>query len=270
MFDRIIVSCDDSEFVQYWFIVYKAWKKFYPNIKTTIGFITERKKTDPLILEMKKYYDDVVILKPVENVPIANQAKVARHYLATTYGDEICMVEDIDTIPLQKEFIDRITNARTKETLLAVGYEILENTEHHGKFPISNMTAESYIYKKFFNPENLSWEDLIKSFIDLKKFDHKEAINVNKNIFSDESLVRVLVNRWSPDFFNITRVRRDVDIFNYWIDRSWWRIDGTKLQSGQYVFCNFLRPFDLNFNYIEPIIYYIFNENLKINEVIKL
>lgn len=269
MFDRIIVSCDDTEFKQYWYIVYKAWKKFYPTIKTTLGFVTNRDYNDELVMEMKKHYDDVIILKPVENVPTANQAKVARHYLATTYNSEVCMVEDIDTIPLQKEFIDRITSSRKPETLLAVGYEILENTEHHGKFPISNMTAESYIYQKFFNPKKLSWEELIKSFIDLRKFDHKEAINVDKNIFSDESLVRVLVSRWSPDFYNITRVRRDVDIFNYWIDRSWWKIDLNKLNNGEYVFCNFLRPFKDNYVKIKPVVDYILEEDLELNEVIK-
>ena len=56
---------------------------------------------------------------------------------------------------------------------------------------------------------------------------------------------------------NIQHVERAVDIRTDWIDRSWWGIDEEKLKNGQYVTCNFLRPFEKYEEHFKPIIEYI-------------
>ncbi len=263
-FDRIIVSSDESYFLQYWIIVAKAWNKFYPEKKLTLAFVTN-KTYDNLTVKKLQEYGEVVLFPVIDGIPTANQAKMARHILATKYENDISMIEDIDSIPLQRGFVDRVTSFKEEGKLLSVGYEVYENSEHKGKFPISNITGEGNIFKEILNPNNLQYEDLIKSWIGLKVFDHKEAINNPSSVFSDESLFRALIIQWNG---NVTKTRRDVNIHTDWIDRSWWSIDSDKLNNGGYVMTNFLRPFDENYSRIEPIVKYIFGEDMEKENVV--
>ncbi len=77
-------------------------------------------------------------------------------------------------------------------------------------------------------------------------------------MFSDESLMRVLINRWNSDRSKITDVDRSANVQVNWIDRSWWKIDANKLNSGEYFICNFLRPFSNHYSQIEPVVFYIY------------
>lgn len=274
MFDRIIVSCDDSHFKDFWFIVTKSWNKYFPDKKVCLAFVTDRKEDDELVLKMRKHGE--VYLFPIQpNIPTPNQAKMYRHILAGNFGSDICMIEDIDTIPLQKKFVQDITSKREPNTLLNVGREVYNNTEDKGKFPISNITAESNIFKSLINPDNMHYHDLFISWCDIKHYDNKESVS---NIpdpsgmiggFSDESLMRVLIERFKSSGGKTTEIDRGVDIRKYWIDRSWWRIDVDMLKNDKYVCCNFLRPFSSNYEKMESIVKYILDdENIKKEDVI--
>ena len=106
-------------------------------------------------------------------------------------------------------------------------------------------------------------------------YDHKESISNTPDPtgviggFSDESLMRVLINKYSPDKVGIKEIDRGVDVRKEWIDRSWWGIDIGKLRSDGYVCCNFLRPFSAYYQYCEPIVKYIWaDDNIKKENVI--
>ncbi len=103
----------------------------------------------------------------------------------------------------------------------------------------------------------------------MRVFDHKEAINIDPSVFSDESMLRVLISRWDPNKIKISEADRGADVRKDWIDRSWWSVNIDKLYNGEYFICNFLRPFSDNYNLIEPIVYYIYDTNdIKKDEVI--
>jgi hypothetical protein len=274
MFDRVIVSCDDSHFKEFWPIVSKAWGKYFPDAKVSLAFVTDRNENDELVQKMRKY-GDVHLFPVVEGIPTANLSKMARHILAGNFEEEICMLEDIDTIPLQTNFvIDRLSQ-REKGKILFIGKEVYNGQgTDEGKFPISNITGESFLFKKIVNPDNLTHVDLFKSWCNIRVFDHKESINNTPDLsglngFSDESLWRVLLNRYKISENDFCFINRGVDIQKYWIDRSWWRIDHNMLKNDEYVICNFLRPFSQHYHLIEPIAKYIFNdENIKKEDVI--
>lgn len=266
MFDRVIVSCDDSHFKDFWITVTRAWRKYFPEKKLSLAFVTERSEDDDLVKKMRNY-GEVHLFPVVPGVPTPNLAKMARHILAGNYENEVCMIEDIDTIPLQRGFVERITSKREIGKLLFVGREVYNgNGTDEGKFPISNITGESYLFKKIVNPNNLSNEELFKSWCDVKVFDHKESINNTPDLsgragFSDESLWRVLLHNSGLSEENFCFVERAVDIHQYWIDRSWWNVDRSKLESDEYVLCNFIRPFLDNYHQAEPVVKYIFGKD---------
>jgi hypothetical protein len=274
MFDRVIVSCDDSHFKEFWPIVSKAWEKYFPNAKISLAFVTDRDENDELVQKMRKY-GDVHLFPVVDGIPTANLSKMARHILAGNFEEEVCMLEDIDTIPLQTNFvIDRLSQ-REKGKILFIGKEVYNgHGTDEGKFPISNITGESFLFRKIVNPDNLTHVDLFKSWCNIRVFDHKESINNTPDLsglngFSDESLWRVLLNRYKISENDFCFINRGVDIQKYWIDRSWWRIDHNMLKNDEYVICNFLRPFSQHYHLIEPIAKYIFNdENIKKEDVI--
>ena len=108
-----------------------------------------------------------------------------------------------------------------------------------------------------YNYNNLNYEESLKSISDFKKYDLKESIINSKHGFSDESLIRVLIEINNVPVHHISR---NIDIYNDWIDRSWWKIDNEKLNSGDYIESNLLRPYGQHISQIKPIVDFLNNE----------
>jgi len=89
-------------------------------------------------------------------------------------------------------------------------------------------------------------------------FDSKESLVNSRDGFSDESLIRVLIEKNSVP---VQHIVRNVDIYNDWIDRSWWNIDIEKLKNLKYIESNLLRPYDENKQQIEPILQFLKDES---------
>lgn len=258
MFDRIVTSTNDNSiYLGFWKIQILSHKKFFPEKKLTIAFLTNRTQDDELVKEMIDSGIDVQLYKPIEGIPEGNHAKVLRYIGASQYKNEVCCITDMDTIPLQKEYLTKQTNLREPNKLLCIGAEVYEGKPEYGKFPAHHMTAEGKIFKQLFNPDNLEYEESIKLISDIKKYDLKESIINSIEEFSDESLIRVLIEKNNVPVQHITR---NIDIYNDWIDRSWWGIDIEKLKSGGYIESNLLRPYEDHVSQIKPILNFLNNE----------
>jgi len=252
---RIIVSADDSQFVEFLPAVYSAWKKFFPEIRLTLAFLSDREHDDPIFDALRKYAD-LYVYNSIDGIPVPNQAKMIRYICATQFEDEVVSVEDIDTIPLQREWFEKKFSERKPGTMLRVGKEVFYNTIFDDKMPISTMTAEGHVWKSLINPLSLSYNDLMNSWKTplLKTKDNKQNFGNKPEVFSDESLIQCLM--WetkTPETF----VFRDVNIHKDWIDRSFWKVDVDKLNRGEYICCNFLRPFRRHKEFFKPILKYI-------------
>lgn len=271
LFDRIIVSSDDSpNFLNFWPCVSKAWQKFF-DIQPTLALVTKRNENDVLLTKLKKH-GEVHIVPQIDNIPIPNQAKLARFMIASKFSNEVCMIEDIDTVPLQTKFVQNLLNMREDGKILAVGHEVYElmyNGSHAGKFPISNITSEGCNFLKLFNPNNLEYLDLMKSYVGMRIVDDKENIANDPSHFSDESMIRGLIYKHNLHHM-IQKVNRDVNIHQDWIDRSWWEYDANKLKAGGYVLCNFLRPCRENAQHFIPIYEYLYGYLPKPSELFVL
>ena len=276
MINRIIVSSDDSDFLNFWPIVAKAWNKFLPNAKITLAFVTNRDLEDPIFKKISSF-GEVYIFPKDPSIPSANQAKICRHVLACFFKNEVSMIEDIDTIPLQSDFVTNLSKEYEDGKILFVGNEVYNNTPDEGKIPISNMTGNGIEFSYLFDPSssiesflvgNKFSEDVFimwKDWKNLNVFDHKESLTnvpdaTGLNGFSDESMIRAIIHK-SNAYNRIKKIGRDVDIRDRWIDRSWWGVDGNKLESNYYVLCNFLRPIKENYYTCKPVIDFIYGYN---------
>jgi hypothetical protein len=207
----------------------------------------------------------VWVLEEQPGFPSPNQAKLARFYRAAMLIKSIITIEDIDTVPLQAGFIDRILGQRQENKLLLVGAEVYKGTPHEGKIPISQMTGEGNLFAALFNPENLIWSAFLNQFKGMGIFDKKENPQNPANAFSDESLVRALLWRLKEE--QIQKVNRGVNIKTDWIDRSWWNVDKSKLFLGNYICCNFKRPFIDKYSDVSAIMEYLFERPVSETEV---
>ena len=222
----VILSSDDSYFLEYWPIVHLAWEKFFPEWELKLAHITIEPRSQGIIHD----------LPLIPHIPTANLAKMARYYLASLQDKEVCIIHDIDSAPLNRDYGLRLLSQRQSGKLMAVGAEVYIHTQHAGKYPTSWMMAEGKIFQQLFNPRQLEWSDLVKSWIGMKRYDHKEDISAPANIFSDESLLRALIGTNNP---LVQYVNRDVDIQKEWLDRSWW---DDKKHPSKFIEVNFLRP----------------------------
>lgn len=251
MFHRIVTSTnEDKTYLEFWRLQSLTQKIFFPDQKLTLAFYTNRTYNDELVQEMISEGIDVKIYNIVPDRQEANVAKILRYICASEFENDVCISVDMDTIPLQSDYINRITAVREKGKLLGVGKEVLDGTPHEGKFPAHHMCGEGYVFKKLYNPENKNLEDLLKDLVGMKIFDHKEDIQNTPHTFSDESLNRALIYKNGVD---VHHIKRDIDIMNDWIDRSWWNLNLEKLTNGKYIEANLLRPWSNFSQEIKPI-----------------
>lgn len=259
--DKIILSStDDAKYIDFWPLVSRAYAKIL-KIPVLLAFVTEKEEHDEYVSYLRQF-GEVVLFKPVEGIPVANQSKIARHYLASLQKENVCYIDDIDLFPLNKDFIVNKVADRPKWHLLCVGAEFWAYG-NNGCFPVSQLTSEGLIFKDLFNPRNLSFSDLIKSFVGIKKFhEHKEDISnslssEDGNCFSDEYLIRYLR---SVNPVKELHKTRGFDWETQTIDRAFWkRFDQNKLDNHQYLFAHCVRPinFEHNREKIQPLIDYV-------------
>jgi len=264
MIDKIILSCnEDTTYSSFWPEVATAYKKMFPECEIHLAFVTHRDTLDPLVEYFGKF-GTVTTLKPFSRFPEFGQAKMARFFLAAQMEDAVCYIDDIDLFPLSKAFITDKTDKRPKDHLLCVGGEVYNN---NGCYPISQITAEGYIFKKFINPNSLDWHNAIEFWWQegMTHFEDKENIGLvydfAKDVyFSDERLIRAL-RKYNP--VDIHEEPRGYggnvsEILDITLDRMDWNMTEERLQKlkdHKYVNAHGSRPFD--FNEYKPLIDYV-------------
>jgi len=152
--------------------------------------------------------------------------------------------------------------------LLCVGAEVYGYT---GTYPISQMTAEGYIWKEFINPNHLTFAEVVRSLKDKAWFDDRENINIwpehsaqrDDYYFSDERLIKRLIYENPVPKLEIKRgyenyLEATIDRATYNKDKNEWVYDREKLKNGGYMNAHCVRPF--NQELMQPLIDYI-NQN---------
>lgn len=261
LFDRVILSSNDHpDYLPYWPYVAKAYKKFF-NAKATLALVGNYRLDCDLVKRLREH-GDVIPIDLEKKIPIHNQAKLARHYVSTLYQREVCVINDIDLLPLCSHYLTNLLKQRPKNHLMCIGADVYKNTDHEGKFPIGYLTAESYILKELFNPKTLNYYDWIRSFVGTKVFDNKECpMNAKPvsdwNCFSDESLIRVLISRWSKKETHVKYLPRGFEVRIESLDRSTWTIEEGVLNKGGYIEAHLPRPYHAYKDDIETLSRYI-------------
>lgn len=265
--NQIILSCnEDPVYSEFWPVTSWAYKKMYPDVKVHLAFLTRRDETDPLV-DYFRTFGDVTLFRPVNHIGEFAQAKMIRFLLASMQGPDVCYIDDIDLLPLSKGFIDWKISNRPKDHVLCVGGEVYNN---NGCYPISQMTAEGYIWKQILNPHDKTYEQLIEWWDRPQMFDRRERMSIplemdKDNYFSDERLLRRLMLEAGVKKFEMPRGYND--FMSDTIDRQQWKqsedrwaFSEQKLKTHGYLNVHGLRPYKKYEKHYKPILNYI-NEN---------
>lgn len=259
MIDRIVLSSDaNPKFIQFWPLVTAAWKKFFGDIEIWLAVVTKDKN---FYMEGSKTPGCYVqVFKPVPGIQTANQAKVARYFMAASWGDNsVISTNDIDLLPLQRKYFCDLLIQRPPLHLMTIGQELYTGPEQ-GKFTGGYLTAESSVWKQLVNPYSKDWTGFVKSFVGLKVHDQKEDIASNvfhedPNTFSDESVLRALLTL-NP--VPVKHLPRGFDPYTLRaFCRSSWQFDKRKLDDGTIVEAHLPRPWDQNQEKIQPLADYL-------------
>jgi hypothetical protein len=262
MIDQIILSCnEDKTYMEFWEPVSRAYKKIFPEVTVHLAFLTNRSEDDSLVQQFRKS-GKVTLFKPYPFLQEFTQAKLIRFILAAQQGTDVCYIDDIDLFPLKKSFITDKTDQRPKDHLLCVGGEVYD---HNGCYPVSQMTAEGYIWKKFINPAGLDYKSLIDHYLILPEmFDRRENLLIpldftQDSYFSDERFLRKLLVYNPVDKFELERGYSD--FMTATIDRyDWTKFSQEKLDNHGYENAHGRRPYNKFKDDYVPLIEYI-NKN---------
>jgi hypothetical protein len=254
-FDLVVLSCDSNpKFIEFWPLVSRAWYKLFgvQSLLTVIG------QSELFHMEQLREHGEVIQLDPVPGIPLPNQAKMARYWMAA-HLNEVALINDLDLLPLVSSYVYQFLKQRPPDHLLTLGTELYTGKER-GKFTAGYLTAEGHIWRKLVNPKRLEWRPFIESFIGVRHFDDKEDIqrdvhHEDPNTFSDESVLRYLL---AVNPVPVIHAPRGYSVYtDRAIDRANWRIDPQKLANGTYVEAHLLRPWSQHKEAIEPLVKYL-------------
>ena len=256
---KVITSTNERELYRYfWPSMAQNWKQWYGVDEVICAYITERKEDDPLVKEMREY-GKVVLYKPHTGIEDSIQSKITRMYHATLLQDDYCMIGDIDMYILNREETwKKWFSKASSDKLLCVSSNAPYSGDEKGKFPMAFTTGKGKIWKEIVNPNNLDYNDLIKSWYGLNIHDSKEAVDQAFAKFSDESLLRALISKWEnynnriaydhPRCIGIERDdwNNESSLAERRIDRGDWpdEVDIEKLNKGYYYDSQPWRPFN--------------------------
>jgi hypothetical protein len=257
---RIITTTNEIDlYIDFWPTVAQNWINYLGFDKISLGFITNRSEDDELVIRMREF-GEVILFKPLDNIPSGNQSKATRMYLASQYENDYCILADIDMYLLNIELSNHWFSKVNDSNLLAIAPNAYYNTPEQGKFPMYYTTAKGSTFKEFVNPNNLEYKDLFNSWSGIRIFDNKESITNPFIHYSDESMMRALLSKWErkndiifierEDFYKMRASKR--------IDRSYWQqFDENIMNNNGYIDCNPLRPLRNNIEKVSPILEYM-------------
>jgi len=239
----------------YWPAVSAAWRKM--GFEPVLAWVDQSSDVGTW---RGQFMGEIVHVPPVDGIPICNQAKVARLWLAGEYPDDICIVNDIDLLPLSRSYVLDLMSPLTNqimpaEHMVCVGAEIYKGTADEGKFPMAYFAGYGSLFRRL---TGYRFSTFVKRLVGLKEFDHKEDITNtlppgHADCFSDESALRVLLKRAQMP---VQHKPRGWDPYTERaIDRASWSWDPQQLKEGRYLEAHCPHPFDAE--KIRPLLDYL-------------
>ena len=250
---KVIMSCDNNPFYyEFWNDVSKIWNTIFGFDPVLIFISNEKNKY------LSEQYGQIIQVPEVKDIPKYLQAQTARIYHAKLFPNDVCLLSDIDIIPVDKSYFN--TENILKFVKPNEFFHLNPVSREFGQFPMCYYVAHGNTYEKMFN--NDTWEEFLNKII---KYD----FNVDKLGFTLPKHLQGK-NLWFSDelflFSEITNNKLKINLNNK-IIMPHQRLDREQLLSNDvdkinnYIDCHMPRPFSMFEKQINYLIYKIENNN---------
>ena len=188
-------------------------------------------------MQVDESLGDVIRFEPIEGIPTSLQAQTIRLLLPAYFPDDVCIISDIDMIPLNREyFIDSV--AGLPEDTFVVYREVAAIP----KFPMCYIAAKGSVFKEVFHINDVA---AIKDIIT-----YWHSLNIGWN--TDERVLYHCLLQWP--LYEKKCIRLGHEAVRR-IDRYWgWQPDDQLLEQGYYIDAHCPRPYSAHKKEIDAIV----------------
>ncbi len=140
--DRVILATDNHpNYIQFWPVVAQAWSDIV-GITPILALIADDS------VKIDETRGDVIRFAPIEGVKTSLHAQTIRLLLPTMFPDEICILSDIDIIPLSKEYFVDSVKEFADDTFIV--YQNLEYDPRGNRWPMCYCAAKGSTFREIF------------------------------------------------------------------------------------------------------------------------
>lgn len=189
-----LVACDlNDNYLRYYPFVKKYWKDVV-NIDTILVLISNH--VPDYLLE---YKNDIILYKPIKNIPTAFQAQCIRVlYPSLINTEETIIISDMDLIPLNKMYY--VNNISLYNNSFVVYRNVIPE---YKQYPICFCCASPYTWKEIFNIHSIDdiTETLINWYKDITDYQISSPYSIGWAC--DQLKLYEYVNKWNKSIIKL-------------------------------------------------------------------
>lgn len=217
---RVILATDNNPmYLEFWHIVAPVWKQLV-GVTPTLAFIAP--KGTPIDTSI----GDVIYFEPIKGVPTSFTAQTIRLLLPALFGNDGCIIADIDLIPLQRDyFVDSVKKIKDDS------FVVFRNREYSGSsYPMCYNAACGKVFADIFHVSTL--EDVRTKIIEW----YKLGLGWN----TDENVLYKYLHAWN--YFGEKCVLLGHKVEKR-VDRENWKYSEKLVKKKFYIDSHLLRPY---------------------------
>jgi hypothetical protein len=229
---KVIVSADQNPlYINFWMPVSRTWRK--------MGFDPVLLKIGERDIEWEDEYGYVKEFRSVDGYNTGLQAQVLRLYGTQFFSNDVCLISDIDMLPLNAEYFSAKKHMAEDDKLISFSTDAYPNLL---RYPMCYNMAKGKVFEEIMNLNvsfsqfmdrlskySSSWyTDELYLFESLKTYDQKKVVKLERGFFKGIASKRV--------------------------DRSQWKYLRNDVRDGNYIDSHLLRPYDMHREEIEKLI----------------